>query len=70
MPSKLKLALVHNGRDLAVQIFPGPLVERVEELLGQISGRLPLLKILELQGLADAILEDERDKVRIDRRSP
>ena len=54
-------------RDLAVEVFLGPLVERVEELLRQVNRGLPLLEVLELKGGTGPGLEDQGDVVRADR---
>src|SRR5208337_2637939 len=56
-----------QGRNLAVQVLTRPLVEGVKELLGQIDGGLPLLEVLELEGLAGAGLEHQRDIIGVDR---
>src|SRR5208283_4713425 len=45
----------------------GPLVEGVEELLGQVDGGLPLLEVLELQRGTCPGLEYQGDIVRVDR---
>src|SRR5208283_2667881 len=55
--------------NLAVQVLTRPLVQRVEELLGEVDRGLPLLEVLELEGGPGPGLEHQRDVVGVDRRS-